>query len=504
MRSKYGCGYDPEEGPIPCSDYVSNQTSCTYFGQNNFNCTAGPFSIEVTGNQNVPKYSFYVESNYTNSDSSDDTPYGGSYAVQFQEIWETDADGNKTPGSTISLPSLNWNFTVPAVIVYDDDDCTTETTFNITNIVQSGEKYWDNLVFINHLTNSSTSLKFDVWIENYKWQSPDSTNLVISVLLHSDQNDADGPANDTYSSVGNAFFSVSPTAMAFADTSDPSNYVDVNVTLVTSGGSQNIEIVYGYFTGSLLHDPTMGVNPLTPPPAPAAPCDSGIDCSFDTFSIDQYSATDDFVGIDIWLNSDSDQVSSMVFSYINEVQYTGSDAESLQEIEFDSIAWTFSDPETFIPISGEPQLGFSISAGITDYWDSFTISCTVSMVNGISHLDLQVEINNFNWKSNDSLLNFGIDIASPGDISYAYDLVQIGTTYFANPDLYGSAATVSTVQIVPTTLSYEEEIIVTISNFQGTFSSNPFTFGISTSTDPAYTSSVTLQDVSGKFFCFLL
>ena len=113
-----------------------------------------------------------------------------------------------------------------------------ETTFNITG---SGSSQFDSITFVNHLgkndTDNSTLIKFDVVIENYNWISTNNAaKLVLVFMLKGDK----------------SVFESSDSASASSGT--------ISVALTDSNNGKTKTITYDHFTGSLNHDPIIGIN----------------------------------------------------------------------------------------------------------------------------------------------------------------------------------------------------------------------------------------------------
>jgi len=171
--------------------------------------------VQVTGNENVPKYTYSLASNPNDV-----------YSVKFDRLYETTA--NKAVTGNIALASLKYVFTQPM-------DNGNETTFNITS---STTAQFSSLRIVNHLNNrqNTSSLKFDIFVDNYVWVSNDAAaQLVISFA---------------FTGGNRGYFTIAPTAKATSGT--------VAVNLVDNGGQKYI--TYDHFTGSLEHDPTLGIS----------------------------------------------------------------------------------------------------------------------------------------------------------------------------------------------------------------------------------------------------
>eukprot|EP01094_Clydonella_sp_ATCC50884_P006650 TRINITY_DN15863_c0_g1_i1.p2 TRINITY_DN15863_c0_g1~~TRINITY_DN15863_c0_g1_i1.p2 ORF type:complete len:383 (-),score=142.33 TRINITY_DN15863_c0_g1_i1:219-1304(-) len=279
----------------------------------NWTVESGDFVVEVTGNENVPKYTYYLTSNSTNKSK-----------VFLHKIYEM-SGGKKVGGTNVALPSLSWTFTKPAssneecldvvsnstvcdncnlaawnasapnatvpiecepcaelpsgpddecvCTTTEDDDmvsfttvcnCTynvysmcNETSFNITNT--AGPR-WDELNFVNHLLNTTENshLKIDIELYGYKF---DSTDAEAQLVIEFSADLGDGTTlsdNSTFFRVGNSYISSEQWA-AVGNTT-----VGVNMTTSCDSGdcsgSTDVQFVYDHFPDgeTLIHDPTIG------------------------------------------------------------------------------------------------------------------------------------------------------------------------------------------------------------------------------------------------------
>ena len=516
MRSKYGCGYDPNEILTCANTTVIEPVACTESGQANFECQTGDFVVSVTGNQNVPKYSFYLASNYTydyeynyysydeneeynyeyNGDSSksiesvkdeeNNSTYGGEYKLQFSQFFETDNDGKKSSHSTISLSSLSWEFTQPIVILHDDDDCTQETTFNITN-TNPQDGYWSKLVFVNHLymVDNSSSLKFDVVIEDYEWQDSNSAYLVLSLMYNGGENAT--VENSTLASTGNSYLYINPTAYSYPNSSNPSINETVQATFTDSG---KVEISYSRFTGSLVHDPTFGIN-LPTPIAPAPPCEDN-ECTFQSYTVT--TSTDSSPKFEFEANNNSNEY-TIEFSQLSEVTISDNSYKTVDSsvIDLNDYDWTMSVPKSIVLEDGTAQVSFTVSTGKSDKWSSLSLIFQSSMEIGVTHFYVIIELEDYLWTSNDpsTYLQFDLDMAGEGSIKYSYNTVLVGSGYIQSTN-YGTA---DGGQISNIMLSYSDSAFATISHFDSSISYN-LRFGVSSTSDPLRTNAK-LESVDG-------
>jgi len=195
---------------------------------NNIHVETANFGVDVTGNQNVPKYEYYLLK----------TP-NKKYSVMFDTVQEATADdGTGTvPGSDEALASLTWVYSAVTEI-------NGEATFTITSGPSKRNGHFSSIVVNNHLnkgsTANSTTIRFDLRFNNFNFIGGNNSRLVISFNLEVD-------SSNIFEIVNTANFN------------GPSNGV-VNAFLVDGG--QKKSIVYGHFpSGSqLVHDSTLGIN----------------------------------------------------------------------------------------------------------------------------------------------------------------------------------------------------------------------------------------------------
>ena len=208
------------------------------------------FHVTITGNGNVPKYTYY----------SDEFPES-KYKVMFQQIFES-KDGQKVGNSMVSLPSLSW-------VV--DDESATVFWWNAT------DDKLGHIAFRNELFNGT--LKFDVILDNYEWESSDADALnLVFKMSNSSESGTDRHLQDEgvegepattdptklcfYGSggtdEGQVCFLIVDTATATSfDSEGGTITTDVNVTLDYDGGV-GIKVTYARFEGNLTHDPSFG------------------------------------------------------------------------------------------------------------------------------------------------------------------------------------------------------------------------------------------------------
>lgn len=199
-------------------------------------------AFSITGNQNVPMYSFWLPSQIENK-------YQVKFILLF-EIIDVNQDGmfdhindTQVPNSTVALPSLSW--------IFSDIEIVDNTThFNITG--QNGDF---TIQFRNHL-GTDASLKFDIAIENYNFISDsDDALLVLGFHLNAEvdsQKEVEQSRNRIHFGE-NGYFETEPTAEASGET------IDVGVSQEYDTGQKIAYIAFERFTGTLIHDPRFGI-----------------------------------------------------------------------------------------------------------------------------------------------------------------------------------------------------------------------------------------------------
>jgi hypothetical protein len=223
------------------------------------------YTVQLTGNGNVPKFTFYLNSNASNV-----------WNVQFQQLFEAQiAKGiyKKIGPSNVALPSLDW-------AISESTSDKEKITFTMKGTPKKKGSF-ESISFVNHLNLSDTNndtkpedlpaLKFDVLINDYKWT--DNTNETVLILAFKFQGrggngDLDVNKDADTVTLDGAYFYINTTAVSFTKTSSSmsSSTLNVKMILPTSSESGNssssssgmIWLVYDKFTGSLVHDPELG------------------------------------------------------------------------------------------------------------------------------------------------------------------------------------------------------------------------------------------------------
>ncbi len=225
---------------------LSGINSTAFQASNNISIENENIALEITGGQNVPKFSFWKPGDENTI-----------YRVQFHNMFEIIDDNNNNqfdsdteqtvPQSQQALASWNWIFTD----VVENDD---ETTFNITGDGSFAPVMGTfDLIFVNHLGANASEFKFDVIVDNYEFVSGSDNAMLVLAFSLTTANNAE-TAEDQGNSIqfGDAFLDVEETA-----TTDAGN---INVGLTLPGNDSKIAyIAYEKFDGGFVHDPTLGI-----------------------------------------------------------------------------------------------------------------------------------------------------------------------------------------------------------------------------------------------------
>jgi len=235
---------------------VSAQGTGDMDGSENISVENDNIAIKVTGNQNVPMFSFW-------DPADEDTKYDVKF-IQLFEVVDEDGNGEynkdndtRVAATTEALPSMSWSFS--------DIENTSDgkTHFNISS---EGGPF--SVQFLNHL-GENASLKFDIKISGYEFSSEDeNAMLVLGFHLIADrqgtevqeqvqaqeQNQNQIQNESKQVNFGeNAHFSSQVAAQA------QNGNVSVGVTAGESQGNQMAYIAYERFEGELIHDPEIGL-----------------------------------------------------------------------------------------------------------------------------------------------------------------------------------------------------------------------------------------------------
>ncbi|MHA1561717.1 MAG: winged helix-turn-helix transcriptional regulator [Promethearchaeota archaeon] len=206
-------------------------------------------AIQVIGGEYVPMYSFW-------DPSQTETKYSVKFIKLF-EIIDQNQDGNYSehdtlvPESVQALPDMSWIFSE----IETAGDGTTH--FNITS---QGAAF--TIQFANHF-GTDASLKFDIIIENYDFVSNnEDVMLVLGFNLLVGESEEELTQSGNQINFGeNAYFEAKSTATASGET------INVGVTKGTDEGEESLAYVsYERFSGTLVHDPKIGIDTSIIPP----------------------------------------------------------------------------------------------------------------------------------------------------------------------------------------------------------------------------------------------
>jgi hypothetical protein len=206
------------------------------------------YNISVTGNGNVPKYTFTS----TNTDSAEN--FNVTYKIMYSKIFETDAVGKKL--KTISLPSLNWDI---------ERDATDGNVFWINCTGANGGQTvpWTDLAFKN--TYSNDTVKFDVILDGYQWFDTAATAFLNFAWKFSNEDEPEenegglvpdaGAGAATQKCFGNGLLCFDIVSTANVTNSSGITPTDVELSF---DGADGITVSYTRFYGNLYHDPEFG------------------------------------------------------------------------------------------------------------------------------------------------------------------------------------------------------------------------------------------------------
>lgn len=223
------------------------QTTVLAQNDGNVRFDTGEIYIEITGNGNVPKFTFAPS-----EDRND------SYQVFFSQIIEVNDTLDNgvydpeidTRVTSYALPSFDWQIT-------DIDNRTDGSAhFNISSV---GEDF--TVQFNNHLTPDVADFKFDVAFEDYTFTETSkngkdnyTSSMIVLAFKLTYGDDANASQNgDTVNFGDGGFFNIEDTA----STDDGS--IDVGLSYEVNGSEAVVYVAYPEFTGSMFHDPTLGV-----------------------------------------------------------------------------------------------------------------------------------------------------------------------------------------------------------------------------------------------------
>lgn len=484
MRSKYGCGYNKSE-PLTCNETNPElQSLCSKISDSEYKCQSGDFVVSISDTNNNTKYEFFVDNNYSYSYGEPQIgEYGGLYSLTLNTIFEIDTNGNEIPDTKIDASNLFWNISSPIVIQQDDSDCSAETLISISS---TDESKWKELSFINHFPmkteNNDNNAQFEIFIENYTWQSSSSKYLVFSYLVDDLESTSQlNFNNETYSSISNAYFSIFADAVIIEG---GAYYESVSAQIIRDN---ELQIAYSRFphSSSLFHNIEYGIH--LPPPTPPNPSCSSKKCNFNDLILEtSLSAGISWI---FYLPDNPTQYQILLYS-ISEVDTTDISGTTIDDVSYSTLYfmnfdWSFTHPSSRIIEDGTAIASYKITSPSTDRWSSFDIIVEISMKNGVSHFEVILEISDYVWISDDisTSLQIEFDIGGPGSISYSFDTVLVGDSYIRSNTFGISKNSVSdSVEISGCTLFYSDAAYFLVPHFEGSFS-NYVAIGINTTSD---------------------
>lgn len=209
------------------------------------NVNTGKANISVTGGLQVPFFHIQLNNSKT------------SYLVKFSSIQrfvDLNKDGKVqpneiSPASSTPLPGLNWMFSGFQLSNNNNTinfNFTTKTTKNTTIELN-----------VHVDTTQGNSLKFDLIVQNYDWQSDNpSARLAIKFQI-AGGNLTQSKSNSNDLHFGNAQFNTVSTA------SSPEGNINI-ATQIDSGSS--FYLLINHFNNSFELDPTFSVSPSSSTP----------------------------------------------------------------------------------------------------------------------------------------------------------------------------------------------------------------------------------------------
>jgi len=212
--------------------------------------------IDITGNQNVAMYTFRSQSDSNSTKNM----------VKFKEMFEfTDNNGNgkydqgtdtKQSGSEVALASLD--VALSSVL---ESSAGNHVSFNMSlsaKLAVSLLLNFKQVTFENNFDSANqTKLKIDVIIDNYQ-PIKSGNHLAVAYTLTStsgnQSSQTSGNGNTRFDFGSNAYFEAVNTAQL-----DSGESVDVGISSNTQGSATTVYMAYSSFTGTLRHDPVIGV-----------------------------------------------------------------------------------------------------------------------------------------------------------------------------------------------------------------------------------------------------
>ena len=208
----------------------------------NIHAESDNFIIDVTGNQNVPKYEFALKDSNNSSKA---------YKIQFNSIIELDSLNatSKLPRSNLALSSIDWCFSEIYQVMNNNN--------NVTTFILNGTSTdrFDQIQFVNHLFKkeengvSTIGVKFDVNIKNYIYQNEGNQVFPTLVITFSSSEELPNEnlkeTDKNQFNIGDAFFSSS-------STTDEGGQVNLLYK------NNELWLIYPHFNQTLHHDPSFG------------------------------------------------------------------------------------------------------------------------------------------------------------------------------------------------------------------------------------------------------
>ena len=203
------------------------------------------FAIKITSNENVPQFSFWEPGNNKST----------KYQIKFLKLFESvdengDGQYNKKNESIIqaasySLSSLDWEFS----------DLSTEGNITHFNITSTGESFI--LQLRNHFDAGDTSLKFDIIIEDYTFESDDEDVMLVlgfHLLGNRNRDQVQQEQRNRVEFGDTGYIESEPEASGGNET------ISVKMSNGEENNNKMAYISFPRFEGDLYHDPTIGFN----------------------------------------------------------------------------------------------------------------------------------------------------------------------------------------------------------------------------------------------------
>lgn len=455
-------------------------------GSNNIHIETDSIAIDITGGQNVPKFSFW---------SLDDNET--VYRVQFARIFEVldnnsngvyDKADNESvvPQSNQALAPLTWEFS---------EEVTSDglTSFNITS---SGADF--TIQFRNHINESEANLKFDVVLEGYTWTSDDPSALfVLGFMLESSSNNASLDGNNVQFGEDAFFESVNT-----ASTNDG----DIGVSLSTGVEEESpmVYLAYEQFTGGFVHDPTIGVQAKTTSDVQGG--DKNISVTTDAIGVN-VTGGQNVPKFTFWSLNETDNIYHVQFSKIFEVvdengngvfdhQNETPVAQSNQALS--PFSWTFSELSTE---------GGVTSFNITSEGGAFMIQFRNHIDESAASLKFDVVVDGYTWVSDDNnamfVLAFKLESHNQSATQEGESVAFGDNAYFESEDEATSGNETISVGLSHATEEDSPMVYLAYSKFDSSFTHDP-TIGVLYTSDLTDTSDGVGDDSSAGFGAELL